>query len=174
MDSAHQTEFHSQQSHSNRSPAWPYLLHTEKQWFCTERQSMDPALILQGIFLQHSSLIEVNLGATIPPRLAFLPLGSCTWLGCSRQGLNYQGYNSWLGTPNSGEALAELSSLIHLHVNMIILNELQTRLNCKNISSFCSIFKCSAPSCFHYSKNLAFLQLTKNIFRINDAQHPQL
>lgn len=37
---------------------------------------MDPALILQGILLQHSSLIEVNLGATIPPRLAFLPLGS--------------------------------------------------------------------------------------------------
>lgn len=55
---------------------------------------------------------------------------------------------------------------------MIILNELQTRLNCKNISSFCSIFKCSAPSCFRYSKNLPFLQLTKNIFRINDAQHP--
>lgn len=88
------------------------------------------------------------------------------------QGLNYQGYNSWLGTSNSGEALAELSSLIQLHVNMIILNELQTRLNCKNISSFCSVFKCSAPSCFRYSKNLPFLQLTKNIFRINDAQHP--
>lgn len=102
---------------------------------------MDPALIPPAIFLQHSSLIKVILGATTPST----DWPFCLWVlahswGCSKQGLNYQGYNSWLGTANYGEALAELSSLIHLHVNMIILNELQTRLNCKNISSFCSIF----------------------------------
>lgn len=106
------------------------LLHTQK----IARQSMDPALIPPGIFLQGSSLKQFQLLPHSKPGLfspGFLqPPCSATRrdrttavivLGCA---LSYS------------EALAVLSSLIHLHVNMIILNELQTRFNCKNISSF--------------------------------------
>lgn len=67
---------------------------------------------------------------------AFFPWIPAATLQCNTQRQNHRRYSSWLCTLSYSEALAALSSLIHLHVNMIILNELQTRFNCKNISSF--------------------------------------
>lgn len=112
------------------------------------RQSMDPALIPPGIFLWGSSLTKAISASTPLQTWAFFPWIPAATLQCNTQRQNHRRYSSWLCTLSYSEALAALSSLIHLHVNMIILNELQTRLNCKNISSFWSIFKCSARSCF--------------------------